>query len=180
MSNCRQINAHPKHTAARPALLGAWVVAAGIALGGCVAYPSPPQGPILSRLPPQAGAGGGAQQAGAQHAGAQQPYTQQPYAQQPYAQQPYDYAQQPSHAPSAAPAAARPNLTPEQLRRYNEIDQEVLREQEQAMRNEAAVRAWSRAYSYARPVNVYGSYYSGGWGHGWGIGTGWGYPGYWW
>jgi hypothetical protein len=158
MSQFRRIDAHPERMAALRTLRGALVAVAGIALGGCVAYP-PPQGPILSRLPEQAGA----QQEGSQQTGSQQAGSQRPYA------------------PSAAPAATPQNLTPGQLWRYNEIDRQVLREQDQAMRNEAAARAWSRVYSYAAPVSVYGSYYSGGWGHGWGVGTGWGYaPGYGW
>jgi hypothetical protein len=76
--------------------------------------------------------------------------------------------------------AATPTLTPEEKKRYDEIDRQVLREQDDAMRAEEAARAWSY---YAPAVPVYGNYYSGGWGHGWGAGTGWGYPGYypgWW
>jgi hypothetical protein len=69
-------------------------------------------------------------------------------------------------------------LTPEERARYDAIDQQVLAEQDQAIAAEAAAQAWSRYY--AAPVSVYGSYYSGGWGHGWGTGIGWGYPGWGW
>lgn len=75
--------------------------------------------------------------------------------------------------------AAAPTLSPEEKKRYDEIDKRVLREQDEAMRAEAAARAWPY-YSYAP---VYGSYYSGGWGHGWSAGGAWGYPAYypgWW
>jgi hypothetical protein len=75
-------------------------------------------------------------------------------------------------------AATAPRLTPDQLKRYDAIDQQALNEQSQAMAAEAAAQAWSRAY--APPVSVYGSYSSGGWGRGWGGGVGYGYPGWGW
>ncbi len=75
-------------------------------------------------------------------------------------------------------AAATPQLSPEELKRYDAIDQQALNEQSQAMAAEAAAQAWSRAY--APPVSVYGSYSSGGWGRGWGGGLGYGYPGWGW
>jgi hypothetical protein len=77
---------------------------------------------------------------------------------------------------------AAPVLTPEEKKRYDEIDRQVLREQDSAMRAEAAARAWSYYAPYAPAVPVYGSYYGGGWGNGWsvGVGNGWGYPGWWW
>ncbi len=80
---------------------------------------------------------------------------------------------------SGVPATAQP-LTPQELQRYDAIDQQVLAEQNQAMAAEAAAQAWSRYYT--PPVSVYGSYYSGGWGHGWGtgVGVGYGYPGWGW
>ncbi|WP_423805381.1 hypothetical protein [Paraburkholderia tropica] len=73
---------------------------------------------------------------------------------------------------------AAPALTPEQLQRYDAIDQQALAESNRAANAEAAAQAWSRAYT--PPVNVYGSYYSGGWGGGWGTGIGYGYPGWGW
>lgn len=78
----------------------------------------------------------------------------------------------------AGSAATAPALSPEQLRRYDAIDQQALNEQDRAMAAEAAAEAWSRAY--APPVSVYGSYSSGGWGRGWGGGIGYGYPGWGW
>ena len=79
---------------------------------------------------------------------------------------------------SGAPNGARP-LTPEERARYDAIDRQVLAEQNQSMAAEVAAQAWSRYYS--PPVSVYGSYYSGGWGHGWGTGVGYGYaPGWGW
>lgn len=80
-------------------------------------------------------------------------------------------------AQSGLPAAA-PVLTPDEKARYDAIDRQVLAEQDNAMAAEAAAQAWSRAY--APPVTVFGSYYSGGWGHGWGTGIGYGYPGWGW
>nr|WP_233883735.1 hypothetical protein [Paraburkholderia flagellata] len=76
-------------------------------------------------------------------------------------------------AQSGLPATA-PVLTPEEKARYDAIDRQALAEQDNAM----AAQAWTRAY--APPVTVYGSYYSGGWGHGWGTGIGYGYPGWGW
>ena len=62
--------------------------------------------------------------------------------------------------------------------RYDAIDKQVLAEQDQAIAAQTAAQAWSRYY--AAPVSVYGSYYSGGWGHGWGTGIGYGFPGWGW
>jgi hypothetical protein len=77
---------------------------------------------------------------------------------------------------SSAPNGVRP-LTPEERRRYDAIDKQVLTEQNQAMAAEAAAQAWSRYY--APPVTVFGGYYSGGWGPGWSTGIGYGYaPGW--
>lgn len=90
-----------------------------------------------------------------------------------YSRLPADQAGATATQPQAGPA-----LTPEQLRRYDEIDQQALAESDRAATAEAAAQAWSRAYT--PPVNVYGSYYSGGWGSGWGTGIGYGYPGWGW
>lgn len=81
-------------------------------------------------------------------------------------------------ADQAGGVATTPALSPEQLKRYDAIDQQALNEQDRAMAAEAAAQAWSRAY--APPVSVYGSYSSGGWGRGWGGGVGYGYPGWGW
>jgi hypothetical protein len=78
---------------------------------------------------------------------------------------------------SGIPTTAQP-LTPEERARYEAIDRQVMAEQNQAMAADAAAQAYSR-YA-APPVSVYGSYYSGGWGHGWGTGIGYGYPGWGW
>jgi hypothetical protein len=83
-----------------------------------------------------------------------------------------------SRLPADQSATAAHPLTPEERARYDAIDQQVLAEQDQAMAAEAAAQAWSRYYT--PPVSVYGSYYSGGWGHGWGTGVGFGYPGWGW
>jgi hypothetical protein len=82
-----------------------------------------------------------------------------------------------SRLPADQTTTAAP-LTPEERARYDAIDKQVLAEQDQAMAAEAAAQAWSRYYT--PPVSVYGSYYSGGWGHGWGTGVGFGYPGWGW
>lgn len=76
--------------------------------------------------------------------------------------------------PGAA-SSARP-LTDEEKKRYDEIDKQVLREQNEAM----AADAWARYYApyyYPAPV-AYGGYY-GGWGAGFGGGVYYG-PGWWW
>ncbi|WP_109481635.1 hypothetical protein [Paraburkholderia sp. C35] len=78
---------------------------------------------------------------------------------------------------SGIPTTAQP-LSPEERARYDAIDRQVMAEQKQAMVADAAAQAYSR-YA-APPVSVYGSYYSGGWGHGWGTGIGYGYPGWGW
>ena len=70
-----------------------------------------------------------------------------------------------------------PALSSAERKRYDEIDQQVLREQNSAMAAEAAARAW--AYYSPPPVTVYGGYY-GGWGNRWGTGVSYGYPGWWW
>ncbi|MBN3569992.1 MULTISPECIES: hypothetical protein [Burkholderia] len=70
-----------------------------------------------------------------------------------------------------------PVLSSAERKRYDEIDQQVLREQNSAMAAEAAARAW--AYYSPPPVTVYGGYY-GGWGNRWGTGVSYGYPGWWW
>jgi hypothetical protein len=67
-------------------------------------------------------------------------------------------------------ANAPPQLTPEELARYDAIDRQVLFEQDQAIAAENAAQAWSRYYS--PPVSVWGGYSSGGWGRGWGSGIG--------
>ncbi|WP_010091974.1 hypothetical protein [Burkholderia ubonensis] len=69
-------------------------------------------------------------------------------------------------------------LTPAERKRYDEIDRQVLREQNDAIAAEAAIRAWS--YYTPPPITYYGGYYGGGWGHGWGTGFSYGYPGWWW
>lgn len=78
--------------------------------------------------------------------------------------------------PGAA-APARP-LTAEEKKRYDEIDRQVLREQNEAL-NE---RAWARYYTpyYSSPPIIYGGY-SSGYYNGWGAGVGtWYGPGWWW
>jgi hypothetical protein len=75
-------------------------------------------------------------------------------------------------------AATAPALTPDQLARYDAIDQQALAESDRAAAADAAAQAWSRAY--APPVTVFGGYSSGGWGNGWGTGIGYGYPGWGW
>ncbi|WP_042337182.1 hypothetical protein [Paraburkholderia ferrariae] len=77
---------------------------------------------------------------------------------------------------SGVSTGAQP-LTPEERARYDAIDRQVMADQDRAIAAEAAAEAWSRYY--APPVTVYGSYYSGGWGHGWGTGIGYG-PGWGW
>ncbi|WP_414442499.1 hypothetical protein [Burkholderia sp. 22PA0106] len=79
----------------------------------------------------------------------------------------------PDGQPGAAAAQARP-LTPAEKQRYDAIDKQVLREQDEVMSAEAAARA---AYYAPAPVTVYGGYY-GGWNNGWGYGYG--YPGWGW
>lgn len=76
-------------------------------------------------------------------------------------------------------ATTAPALSPQELKRYDAIDQQALDDQAQAMAAEAAAQAWSRAYA-PPPVSVYGSYSSGGWGRGWGTGVGVGYPAWGW
>lgn len=83
--------------------------------------------------------------------------------------------------PGAAESAHR--LSPEEQKRYADIDKQVIREQNEAI----AADAWARYYApyyYSPPVTFggyYGSYY-GGWNSGWGVGyysPGY-YPGWWW
>jgi hypothetical protein len=69
-------------------------------------------------------------------------------------------------------------LTPAERKRYDEIDRQVLREQDDAIAADAAIRAWS--YYTPPPVTFYGGYSSGGWGPRWGTGLSYGYPGWWW
>ncbi|WJF91184.1 hypothetical protein QS306_05990 [Paraburkholderia bonniea] len=84
---------------------------------------------------------------------------------------------------SGLPDGVRP-LTEQERQRYDEIDKQVLKEQNQVMAAEAAARAWARYYSPPTTNVYYGSYYGGGWGgRGWGWGTGFGYgyaPGWGW
>jgi hypothetical protein len=83
---------------------------------------------------------------------------------------------QPGAADSAHP------LSPEERKRYADIDKQVIREQNEAI----AADAWTRYYApyspyyYSPPVS-FGGYY-GGWNSGWGVGyssPGY-YPGWWW
>jgi hypothetical protein len=69
-------------------------------------------------------------------------------------------------------------LTPDERKRYDEIDRQVLREQNAAIAADEAMRAY---YYAPPPVTVYGGYSSGGWGPRWGtgFGYGYGYPGWW-
>lgn len=85
-----------------------------------------------------------------------------------------------SRLPEQAAASQPQALTPAERKRYDEIDRQVLREQNDAMAAEAAARAWS--YYAPPPVTFYGGYSNGGWGPGWstGFGYGYGYPGWWW
>jgi hypothetical protein len=85
------------------------------------------------------------------------------------------YSRLPADQPGMA-STAQP-LTPAERQRYDEIDQQVMAEQNQAIAAQNAAQAWSRYYT--PPVTVYGSYYGGGWGHGWGTGIGVGYGPYW-
>jgi hypothetical protein len=80
--------------------------------------------------------------------------------------------------PGAA-APARP-LTAEEKKRYDEIDRQVLREQNEAQSERARVRYYTPYYStpYYSPPIVYGGY-SRGYYNGWGVGVGSGY-GWWW
>ncbi|MEX3583287.1 MAG: hypothetical protein VB137_13135 [Burkholderia sp.] len=73
----------------------------------------------------------------------------------------------------AATATAQP-LTTAEKQRYDAIDRQVLREQNEIMLAEAA----ARAYSYYAPTP--GGYYGGGWNRGWGTDAGYGYPGWRW
>jgi len=80
---------------------------------------------------------------------------------------------QPGAADSAHP------LTPEEQKRYAEIDKQVIREQNEAI----AADAWSRYYAptYSPAPVTFGGYY-GGWNSGWGMSyysPGY-YPGWWW
>ena len=74
--------------------------------------------------------------------------------------------------------SARP-LSDAEKKRYDEIDKQVLRDQDEA----ATASAWARYYQpyyYPAPV-TFGTYY-GGWNSGWGVGyasPGY-YPGWWW
>ncbi|RQR62158.1 hypothetical protein DIE19_12235 [Burkholderia sp. Bp9126] len=83
-----------------------------------------------------------------------------------------------SRLPEQRAAGQAQALTPAERKRYDEIDRQALREQNDAMAAEAAIRAWS--YYTPPPVTFYGSYYGGGWGRGWGTGVSYGYPGWWW
>jgi hypothetical protein len=79
--------------------------------------------------------------------------------------------------PGAA-QSARP-LSDAEKKRYDEIDKQVLRDQDEAI----AANAWARYYQpYYSPAPVtFGTYY-GGWNSGWGVGyasPGY-YPGWWW
>jgi hypothetical protein len=80
---------------------------------------------------------------------------------------------QPGAADSARP------LSDAEKKRYDEIDKQVLRDQDEA----ATASAWARYYQpyyYPAPV-TFGTYY-GGWNSGWGVGyasPGY-YPGWWW
>lgn len=80
---------------------------------------------------------------------------------------------QPGAAESAHP------LTDAEKKRYDDIDKQVLREQNEAI----SANAWARYYTpyyYPAPV-TFGGYY-GGWNSGWGVGyasPGY-YPGWWW
>jgi hypothetical protein len=73
----------------------------------------------------------------------------------------------PPQHPGAASTSAHP-LSPAEKRRYDAIDKQVLRDQDQAIADQAAAAAWAR--SYTPPVTVYGGY-----GYGYG-GYGYGYP----
>lgn len=83
---------------------------------------------------------------------------------------------QPGAAESAHP------LSPEEQKRYAEIDKQVIREQNEAIAADAWVRYYAPTY-YAAPV-TFGGYYGGygGWNSGWGMSyysPGY-YPGWWW
>ena len=80
---------------------------------------------------------------------------------------------QPGAAESAHP------LSPEEQKRYAEIDKQVIRDQNEAIAADAWVRYYA-PYYYSPPVS-FGGYY-GGWNRGWGVGyysPGY-YPGWWW
>lgn len=79
--------------------------------------------------------------------------------------------------PGASESAHR--LSPDEQKRYAEIDKQVIREQNEAI----AAGAWARYYTpyYDSPPVSFGGYY-GGWNSGWGVGyysPGY-YPGWWW
>lgn len=83
-----------------------------------------------------------------------------------------------SRLPDNAPASAQPvrPLTPEEKERYDAIDRRALHDQEQAIREDAAIRQ-AQAVAAAAPPVVYST-----WGYpayGWGY-PGWGYPGWGW
>ncbi|MGF6772853.1 hypothetical protein P3T18_005347 [Paraburkholderia sp. GAS199] len=84
-----------------------------------------------------------------------------------------------SRLPADQSGTAVPPLSPEERARYDAIDRQTLAEQNQAIAADNAAQAYSRYYTPAVPVSVYGSYYGGGWGHGWGTGIGVGYSPYW-
>jgi hypothetical protein len=82
--------------------------------------------------------------------------------------------------PTEVGTTSAPQLSAEEKQRYDAIDKEVLRQQDEAM----AAESWARYYGpyttpyYAYPAPVaYGGYYSG-WSTG--IGFGFGSPGWWW
>lgn len=84
---------------------------------------------------------------------------------------------QPGAAESAHP------LTDAEKKRYDDIDKQVLREQNEAVSANAWARYYAQYYTpyyYPAPV-TFGGYY-GGWNSGWGVGyasPGY-YPGWWW
>ncbi|UXC34963.1 hypothetical protein K6V71_23440 [Cupriavidus gilardii] len=80
---------------------------------------------------------------------------------------------------SRAPAAP---LSPEERKRLDALNKQVLREQEAAIARDQQAQAWARASAYAYPAYPLSSWslYYGGWGRGrWGGGVSIGSPGYW-
>lgn len=163
---------------------------ATLALGACAdpnyvnGYGEMPNGVILSRLPETARPAPAAAPAQAYPV----PVPPSTPAERARAlEQPQHYAPYPPTPPSPPPAASVPYssnaapLSPAQRQRYDEIDRQALREQDQGMREEAIARTVVVEPAYAAYPAWYGpAYYAGpgwygpccwgggGWVHGWG------------
>lgn len=85
-------------------------------------------------------------------------------------------------APDTASRASAASLSPEERKRLDALNKQVLREQEAAIARDQQAQAWARASTYAYPAYPLSSWslYYGGWGRGrWGGGVSIGSPGYW-